>query len=387
MKSSIIAIVNPKRFFTSAAVCMLFFLSLGAFVSWAQETTPTPVKIRAARHQDSVRVVFTTEDFLVKNVSVILTKNKTIRIDLHSAAAAAAAGREKPAISFETEMGQLKSDTPVELIKSVTLAAKGDSCIITIPNVEDIKVSKLQSPPRIVIDALFITAPKEAAAPAVPPRPLTDQISFKHIVIDAGHGGYDYGIRGAHFAEKDFVLLFARDFASLLAKSGKDALLTRKSDQIMNLAERIEAVNKKPPDLVISFHVASTKVPVLYTIPGKTDSSLELSSERNGDLKKMEIATGIADSIAVNMVKDLSVKAVREILPLSLLTKSKVPAILIELPNPDEFTYDKKGRDRLMSSILKGIAAGVKEEKPAAPTAPKPEARPLNKATDKGEKM
>lgn len=387
MKSSIIAIVNPKRFFTSAAVCMLFFLSLGAFVSWAQETTPTPVKIRAARHQDSVRVVFTTEDFLVKNVSVILTKNKTIRIDLHSAAAAAAAGREKPAISFETEKGQLKSDTPVELIKSVTLAAKGDSCIINIPNVEDIKVSKLQSPPRIVIDALFISAPKEAAAPAVPPRPLTDQISFKHIVIDAGHGGYDYGIRGAHFAEKDFVLLFARDFASLLAKSGKDALLTRKSDQIMNLAERIEAVNKKPPDLVISFHVASTKVPVLYTIPGKTDSSLELSSERNGDLKKMEIATGIADSIAVNMVKDLSVKAVREILPLSLLTKSKVPAILIELPNPDEFTYDKKGRDRLMSSILKGIAAGVKEEKPAAPTAPKPEARPLNKATDKGEKM
>ena len=387
MKSSIITIVNPKRFFTSAAVCMLFFLSLGAFVSWAQDTTPTPVKIRAARHQDSVRVVFTTEDFLVKNASVMLTKNKTIRIDLRSAAAAAAAGKEKPVISFETEKGQLQSDTPVELIKSVALAAKGDSCIITIPNVEDIKVSKLQSPPRIVIDALFTTAPKEAVAPAVSPRPLADQIYFKYIVIDAGHGGYDYGIRGAHFAEKDFVLLFARDFASLLTKSGKEALLTRKSDQIMTLAERIGAVNKKPPDLVISFHVASTKVPVLYTIPGRTDSSLELSAERNGDLKKMEIATGIADSIAVNMEKDLSVKAVKEILPLTLLMKSKAPAILIELPNPDEFTYDKKGRERLMLSILKGLVAGVKEEKPGAATAPKPEARPLNKAADKGEKM
>ena len=387
MKSSIIAIVNPKRFFTSAAACILFFLSLGAFVSWAQETIPTPVKIRAAKHQDSVRVVFTTEDFLVKNASVMLTKNKTIRIDLRSAAAAAAAGKEKPVISFETEKGQLQSDTPVELIKSVALAAKGDSCIITIPNVEDIKVSKLQSPPRIVIDALFTTAPKEAVAPAVSPRPLADQIYFKYIVIDAGHGGYDYGIRGAHFAEKDFVLLFARDFASLLTKSGKEALLTRKSDQIMTLAERIGAVNKKPPDLVISFHVASTKVPVLYTIPGRTDSSLELSAERNGDLKKMEIATGIADSIAVNMEKDLSVKAVKEILPLSLLMKSKAPAILIELPNPDEFTYDKKGRERLMLSILKGLVAGVKEEKPGAATAPKPEARPLNKAADKGEKM
>ena len=377
--------VNPKGFFTSAAVCMLFFLSLGAFVSWAQETTPTPVKIRAARHQDSVRVVFTTEDFLVKNASVILTKNKTIRIDLRSVAAATASGKERPVISFETEKGQLKNDTPVELIKSVALVAKGDSCIISIPNVEDIKVLKLQAPSRIVIDALLITAPKEAAAPTVPPRPVADQISFKYIIIDAGHGGYDYGIRGAHFAEKDFVLLFSRDFASLLAKSGKETLLTRKSDQIMNLAERIVAVNKKPPDLVISFHVASTKVPVLYTIPGRTDSSPELSAERNGDLKKMEIATGIADSIAVNMQKDLSVKAVREILPLSLLMKSKAPAILIELPNPDEFTYDKKGRERLMSSILKGLAAGVKEEKPGAPIVPKPEARPLNKAADKGE--
>ncbi len=386
MKSSIIAIVNPKRFFTSAAVCMLCFLYLGAFVSWAQETTPMPVKIRAARHQDSVRVVFTTEDFLVKNASVILTKTKTIRIDLRSAAAATAAGKEKPVISFETEKGQLKNDTPVELIKSVALAAKGDSCIITIPNVEDIKVSKLQSPPRIVIDALFITAPKEVATPAVPPRPLADQISFKYIVIDAGHGGYDYGIRGAHFVEKDFVLLFARDFASLLAKSGKEALLTRKSDQIMSLAERIGAVNKKQADLVISFHVASTKIPVLYTIPGRTDSSLELSAERNGDLKKIEIATGIADSIAVNMERDLSVKAVKEILPLSLLMKSKAPAILIELPNPDEFTYDKKGRERFMSSLLKGLAAGANEEKPAAAT-PKPEAKPLNRAADKGEKM
>ena len=174
---------------------------------------------------------------------------------------------------------------------------------------------------------------------------------------------------------------------SLLTKSGKEALLTRKSDQIMNLAERIGVINRKPPDLVISFHVASTKVPVLYTIPERTDSSLEPSAERNGDLKKMEIAMGIADSIAVNMEKDLSVKAVKETLPISLLMKSKTPAILIELPNPDEFNYDKKSRERLMLSILKGLAAGAKEEKPAAPAAPKAETRPLNKAADKGEKM
>ena len=31
----------------------------------------------------------------------------------------------------------------------------------------------------------------------------------KVLAVDAGHGGYDYGIRGAHFVEKDFVLAFA----------------------------------------------------------------------------------------------------------------------------------------------------------------------------------
>jgi N-acetylmuramoyl-L-alanine amidase len=325
-----------------------------------------------------------TEDFLVKNASVILTRNKTIRVDLRSAVAAATADKEKPVISFETAMGQMKNDTPTELIKSVTLVAKGDSCIITILNVEDIKVSKLQSPPRIVIDAFFNVAQKEAVAPPVPLKPLADQISLKYIAVDAGHGGYDYGIKGTHFVEKDFVLLFARDFASLLARSGKEVLLTRKSDQIMTLTERVGVVNKKPPDLVISFHVASTKVPVLYTILERTDSSLEPSAARNGDLKKRETAMGIANSIAVNMEKDLSVKAVKETLPLSLLMKSKAPAVLIELPNPDEFTYDKKSRERLMLSILKGLAAGAKEEKPAAP---KPEARAPNKPADKGEKM
>ena len=379
--------VHNKLVIAGSLLVLGLSFCLGAFVSWAQETAPTPVKVRAARHQDSVRVVLTTEDFLVKNASVILTKNKTIRIDLRSAAAATAAGKEKPVISFETEKGQLKNDTPAELIKSVTLTAKGDSCIITIPNVEDIKVLKLQSPPRIVIDALFSAAPKEAVAPAVPLKPLADQISLKYIVVDAGHGGYDYGIRGKNFVEKDFVLLFARDFAALLAKSGKEALLTRKSDQIMTLTERVGAVNKKPQDLVISFHVASTKVPVLYTIPERTDSSAESSAAVNGDLRKREIARVISDAISVNIEKDLAIKAAKETLPLSLLVKSKASAILIELPNPDEFTYDKKSRERLMLSILKGLAAGAKEEKPAAPAAPKPEARPLNKAADKGEKM
>ncbi len=379
--------MNMKRFFTSVSFGMLFAMTLGAFISWAQETAPTPVNVRAAKHQDYVRIVLTTDDFLVNNALIILAKNKTIRVDFRSLAAATAEGREKPVIVFQTEKGPMKNDAPAELIKSVNLAAKGDICIITIPNVEDIKVSKLRSPSRIVIDAFLSAASKEVVATTVPLKPLADAISFKYIVVDPGHGGYDYGIRGTHFAEKDFVLLFAKEFAALLAKSGKEVLLTRKSDQIMTLTERIASINKRPPDLVISFHVAATKVPVLYTVPEKPDSGSEAPAAKTVDQLKREVAKSIADAIAANMEKDLSLKTAEETLPLSLLVRSKAPAILIELPNPDEFTYDKKSREWLMSSILKGLAAGAKDEKPSSQPAPKQEAKPLNKNAGKVEKM
>lgn len=377
----------PRRFLALLNSGVLLLLMLSACISSAQEPAPISVKVRAAKHQDSIRIVLATEDVLVKNASVILTKNKSVRIDLRSAAAAASAGREKPGIIFETDKGSAKGDAPLEIMKSVTLTARGDGCIIAIPGVEDIKVAKLQSPARLVVDAYFSAATKEQAAPAVPLKPLADQVAFKYIVVDAGHGGYDYGIRGKNFAEKDFALQFAREFAALFAKSGKEAVLTRKSDQIMTLSERIGIINKRPPDLVISFHVASTKVPVIYSMPERNDSGLE-PAVRIIDQRRRETVNNICDAISAVIEKDISVKPLKESLPISLVMKSKAPAILIELPNPDEFNYDKKSRERLMAAVLKGLAAGAaKEEKPVTPAAARPEARPQGKTADKIEKM
>jgi N-acetylmuramoyl-L-alanine amidase len=386
--TALIGVMRKKKIYTFIALYVMFFMVLGTSISAAQETVvPTAVKVRAAKHENSIRIVLTTKDYLVSNASVILAKNKTIKVDLRSAVAATAAGKEKPLIIFQTEKGAIKNDTSAELMKAVNIAVNGDSCIITVPSISDIKVSKLQSPSRIVIDALVESVPKEGSAAVAPPKPLTDQVSFRSIVIDAGHGGYDYGIRSAHFAEKDFVLLFARDFAALLSKGGKDVTLTRKTDQIMTLTERIGVVNRKMPDFLISFHIASAKDPVIYTLPERPESGVEPAATGNGDLKKRDVSKKVADAIAVNLEKELSLKSVRMTLPISLLVKSKVPAILIEIPSPDEFTYDKKVRDRMMLAILKGLASAVKEEKPAVPAAPKPEVKQPVKADDKAEKM
>jgi hypothetical protein len=58
--------------------------------------------------------------------------------------------------------------------------------------------------------------------------------------------------------------------------------------------------------------------------------------------------------------------------------RSKAPAVLIELPNPEEFSYEKKNKERLLSAIIRGLAAGTKEEKLPAPFS-KPDNRPENK--------
>jgi N-acetylmuramoyl-L-alanine amidase len=229
-------------------------------------------------------------------------------------------------------------------------------------------------PSRIVIDALFTAVPKDNAAGAVT-KSVADQIAFRSLVIDAGHGGYDYGIKGGNFAEKDFVLVFAKELSAILAKSGKDVVLTRKSDQVVLVSERAAMVNKKQPDMLLSLHVALTKTPAVYTVPEKPEAGAEPAAVTPSEHKRRETARLVAEAIAKNIEKEFSVSVSRESIPLSLLVRSKAPAVLIELPNPDDFSYEKKGRERLLSAILKGLAAVAKEEKqPAA--VPKPDIKP-----------
>ena len=360
-------------------ICLICFVVIGLTgqsgmcVTDAQEPYSSRVKIRAVRYPDYVRIVFTADDPLARKASVILTKNKTIKIDFRQAGATDAYDRGNPSISFETAKGSVDNDIPVEIVKSVNLIAKGGSCLITLPNVEDIKVLRLQSPSRIVIDALFTAASKDNVAGTVT-KSVADQIAFKYVVIDAGHGGYDYGIRGAKFAEKDFVLAFAKELSAILAKSGKEVVLTRKSDQIMSVSERAVIVNRRQPDILISLHVSSTKTPAVYSIPERPDSA-EPAAVQSSEQKKREMARASAEAMAKNIEKEFSISVARESIPLSLLVRSKAPSVLIELPNPDDFSYEKKGRERLLSAILKGLAAVAKEEKqPLA--VPKPDIRP-----------
>jgi N-acetylmuramoyl-L-alanine amidase len=337
----------------------------------AQEPSGHSAAVRAAKHKDFIRIVITADAAVVKSSSAVLDKNKIIVIDI------GAAGGSKT-IALQTEKGLMRDDMSFELIKTVTLAKRGSSWVVTVPNVRDIKVSKLQSPSRMVIDA-YVNAPQgEEAVQAAAFKALTDQISLKSFVIDAGHGGYDYGKKGSRFSEKDFVLAFSRDLAGILSKNGRDVQLTRKTDMLMTLAERIGAANKRMPDLFISFHISPTKAPAVYVLPDRIDDR-----QRASGPKRRDVAKSISDAIAKNIEKEFSVSVRRENLPLPLLMKIKSPAIMVDLPSPDEFSYEKKNRDRMLSAIIKGLAAAAREDrlgtalqKPEASAEKKPDKNP-----------
>ena len=79
------------------------------------------------------------------------------------------------------------------------------------------------------------------------------------VVIDAGHGGKDFGACDNGAKEKDINLGVALQLESLLKKKMKEAevVMTRNSDKYLTLQERADVANKAKGDLFISIHTNS----------------------------------------------------------------------------------------------------------------------------------
>jgi len=89
------------------------------------------------------------------------------------------------------------------------------------------------------------------------------------VVIDAGHGGKDFGAQGSFSKEKDITLAVTLKLGKILSDSMKSVqvIYTRTSDDFPNgkpgLVLRHDIANKANADLFIAIHVNST--PYTYT--------------------------------------------------------------------------------------------------------------------------
>jgi len=83
--------------------------------------------------------------------------------------------------------------------------------------------------------------------------------NFK-VVLDAGHGGKDFGATRNNYVEKKIVLDVTLKVGKLLESSkGIDVIYTRQSDEFIELRERSNIANKVKGDIFVSIHANAVK--------------------------------------------------------------------------------------------------------------------------------
>jgi len=207
------------------------------------------------------------------------------------------------------------------------------------------------------------------------------------IVIDAGHGGQDYGAIGpTGLAEKDVVLDIALRLEKLLVKEGFKVILTRTDDTFIPLADRTQIANSNGADLFISIHANSSRKrnisgsETYFLAQAKNDEARALASFENSSLRfEQENPEELSDLdfILLDLVQNQFLKESSDLaymiqenmgrkLPIVnrgvdqagffVLNKAYMPAVLVETA----FISNKSEEKLLKSSAFKQkIAEGV----------------------------
>ncbi|MCF8068430.1 MAG: N-acetylmuramoyl-L-alanine amidase [Desulfobacterales bacterium] len=286
--------------------------------------------------------------------------------------------------------------------------------VVDIKSFENYNIFSLRNPFRIVIDVWGKNDSKTVAS--LPPTiqnydskaaagSLATQLSLgvQRIVIDAGHGGKDYGapgyLKGVH--EKDIALQIANRLAQKIRRElNFDVILTRTTDRYLTLEERTAIANTKNADLFISIHTNAARDKRAYGVEtyilnlATDEDAIMVAARENAtstknisDLQTIlsdlmrntkidesaRLATHVQRELYSNLKKNYSSvknKGVKQA-PFYVLLGARMPAVLIEtsfisnereckrLTNP---TYQEK----LCEGILKGVKKYINETNPTA---------------------
>ncbi|OIO01941.1 MAG: hypothetical protein AUJ49_06955 [Desulfovibrionaceae bacterium CG1_02_65_16] len=277
---------------------------------------------------------------------------------------------------------------------------------------KDYRVTALDAPFRIVIDA-FSTAAAKAATPAPaqddPPPPYTlprgsnrkkfaadlvEQLglSVRTIMIDAGHGGKDPGARGNGLQEKDVTLRMAFILGKELKQRGYRVLYTRTTDDFLALEERTALANAKKADLFISVHCNANTDPGIHGLEtyslnlARTPDAVRVAARENAvtDKNISDLQMILTDLMLTSKIKesvDLARGVQRQSLaslrgswtvtdhgnreaPFYVLMGAKMPSVLVEMG----YITNKTEAARLKNNtylrrLADGIADGIGEYK------------------------
>lgn len=170
----------------------------------------------------------------------------------------------------------------------------------------------------------------------------------KYVVIDAGHGGTDYGALRGNINEKDITLDIAKRVQSMLEKKGYTVAMTRTNDTYVSLQDRVEYSETFNPDIFVSIHVNSSN--------SDSPSGLETHYYKENSLK-------LAKHVHAAMLNNINSKD-RGLFKSKfyVINHTTAPAILVEtgfISNPSEraqlITESRK------NATAKAIVEGIDE--------------------------
>ena len=282
--------------------------------------------------------------------------------------------------------------------------------VLDMESIKDYKIFAFSDPFRIIIDVKGdrreeLTKPSETvltplvSAPVAKPEPVLQKKhpkqaigKVRRIVVDPGHGGHDPGAIGAGGTrEKDVVLQIGLKLARLLRDElGVDVVMTRSTDEFIELQERTAIANKVGADLFVSIHANAalnrnvSGIETYYLNLAKTAKAAQLAAKENGTtLEKVSLLQAVLFDLMANYklndsahladdvqkavyrkvgsqyagVKNLGVKQG----PFYVLVGATMPSILVETA----FLSNEKEEGRLtdeqyQNATAAGIMEGIK---------------------------
>ncbi len=155
------------------------------------------------------------------------------------------------------------------------------------------------------------------------------------VVIDAGHGGKDFGASNANgIKEKDLVLELAKFINSSNTNADIEIALTREDDTYYSPAEKAEIANNKKVDLFISIHVDGGAKPNT-----RTGISFFIARNEFSNAEKSKIfATAIINEFTTNYSLPVEANPFQRNGGIIILQNVNAPSVLIEAGN---ITNDK----------------------------------------------
>lgn len=177
-------------------------------------------------------------------------------------------------------------------------------------------------------------------------KPLDKKI----IVIDAGHGGKDFGATLNGLQEKIIVQTIAEKIKSQIKDENLEIVLLREGDHEMELSERVSKINNLNPSLVISLHINSSENFNKNGIEAYISSNPKFydQSKANAEI--------VIEKVAGNYFSKGQVRKAS----FYILKNSNCPAMILDIGylsniNDRNYIATEKGQTEIANKILEAV--------------------------------